>query len=197
MVIGDFFLPNAPGVVPVLRQCDLKTTGNLPKFYGPDLRERSQLRAPDIRAASVAAEYGALAHKADFRYSGAPQTQNDPIFALLCSFPTVTALAMGALGEWSREVGRFITGIGEEGSSNPGRFGCCHGMGQARGTSGHAFKCSGRASLRGVARVRHAALKAVTGTSARAHAGANANTHGAGNVWDAGTRGRAPTPNWT
>jgi len=155
-------------------------------------------RAPDIRAASVAAEYEALAHKADFKYNGVLQNQNGLILTLLRSLPTVTALAVGALGEWPREVGRFITDIGEKGSANPERFGCCHGMGQARGViSSHASKCLGRVALRGVARVRHAALKAVTGTPARAHAGANADTHGAGNAWDAGTRGRAPTPNWT
>jgi hypothetical protein len=57
--------------------------------------------------------------------------------------------------------------------------------------------CLGRVALRGVAQVRHATLKAVTGTPARAHTGASADTHGAGNARDADTRGRAPTPNWT
>jgi hypothetical protein len=36
-------------------------------------------------------------------------------------------------------------------------------------------------------RVRHAALKAATGTPARAYDGANADAHGAANAWDAGT----------
>jgi hypothetical protein len=91
----------------------------------------------------MAAEYEALAHKANFKYNGVPQNQNGPILALLRSLPTATALAVGALGEWSREVGHLITDIGEKGSTCTERSGCCHGMGQARGIiSSHALPLS-------------------------------------------------------
>jgi hypothetical protein len=193
MAIGDFSLPNSSGVVPVLRQYDWKTIGCIPKFYGPNLRER----APDTRAASVAAEYEVLARKVDLTYNDVPRDQDGPVLNLLRSLPPVTPLAVGALGEWSRDVDQFIADLGSKGSSNPERFGCCHGAEQARGViSSHMSKCLGRVSLRGVARVRHAALKAVTGTPSHARGGAHADDHGAGNAWDAGARGHAPTPLW-
>lgn len=195
MAIGDFFLPTSPGVVPVLRMYDWKTVGRISKFYGPNL----QARAPDIRAASVAAEYESLARGVDLAYNGVPRDRDGDVLALLRSLPPVTALAVGALGEWSREVDQFIADLGVKGSANPARFGCCHGADQARGViSQHAAKCLGRVALRGVARVRHAALKAVTaGDSSRAyHGAAAADFDGAGNAWDPGTQGRAPSPFW-
>ena len=194
MAIDDFFLPNAPGVVPVLRMYDWKTIGRIPKFYGPNL----VARAPDIRAASVPAEYEALARGVDLTYNGVPGDRVGDVLDLLRSLPTVTALAVGALGEWSREVGQFIRDLGVKGSANPERFGCCHGPEQARGViSGHAAKCLGRVSLRGVAQVRHGALKAVTGgDQAGAFRCAAADAHGASNAWDPGTQGRAPSPFW-
>jgi hypothetical protein len=132
----------------------------------PDL----QARAPDIRAASVAAEYESLAYGVDLAYNGVPRDRDGDVLALLRSLPPATALAVGALGEWSRRVDQFIADLGVKGSTNPARFGCCHGADQARGViSQHAAKCLGRVALRSVARVRHGALKAVTaGNSSRA-----------------------------
>ena len=151
----------------------------------------------NIRAASVAAKYEFLVRGADLAYSGIPRDWDGDVLALLRSLPSVTALAVEALGEWSREVDQFIADLGVKGSANPARFGCCNGTDQARGViSQHAAKCLGRVALRGVARVRHEALKAVTaGDSSRAfHGAAAADFDGAGSAWDPGTQGRAPSP---
>ena len=68
MAIRGFYLPNAEGVVPVLRQYDWKTVGYNPKFYPkPD-------RAPDLRAAKVPGEYESRARAVDFEYNGVPRT---------------------------------------------------------------------------------------------------------------------------
>ena len=55
------------------------------------------------------------------------------MLTLLRSLPTVTGLGVGFAGEFSREVGLFISAVAEKGSVVLGRFGCCHGSDQARG----------------------------------------------------------------
>ena len=81
-----------------------------------------------------------------------------------------------------------MSDIAEKASLNPERFGCCHGQDQARGVvAGFINLAFGRASLRGVARARHAALAAVTGSGRFAHGPWMADVHGAENAW--GTSG--------
>ena len=74
----------------------------------------------------------------------------------------------------------------EKGSINPERLGCCHGQNQARGLNANFInRAFGLVSLRGVARVRHAALTAATG-SKQYDAGHSTSTgmRGAESAWD-------------
>jgi hypothetical protein len=189
MSIDSWSLPSAQGVVPVIRTFDWKTIGRLPKFY-----ERIGRRGPDVRASTVVAEYELLARKADLEYNGIPLDQDGPVLGRLRSLPPVTPLAVGALGEFSREVDRFISDLGAKGSARPERFGCCHGAEQAKGViSNHASRCLGRVALRGVVRVRHTALRAVTAAPPIPYSGAHADAYGAGNAWDrSGSRAQSP-----
>ena len=79
-----------------------------------------------------------------------------------------------------------MSGIAEKASLNPERLGCCHGQDQARGVASGFFvnRAFGHASLRGVARARHAALAVVTGSGRFAHGPGMADVHGAENAWD-------------
>ena len=131
----------------------------------------------------------------DFEYNGVPRTQDGPVLALLRSLPPITPLAVGAYGEFSRDVKRFITDLGTKGSGNPARFGCCHGAEQSKGViSNHASRFLGRVSLRGAARVRLMALQAVTSSPQANHERCHARDQ-AGNAWDqAGNRAHPPSP---
>jgi len=83
-------------------------------------------------------------------------------------------------GEFSREVGQFISAVAEKGSVVPGRFGCCRGSDQARGViASFVRRAFGRTSLRGVARIRQAALKAVLSGATRAGSFADGDMAGA------------------
>jgi len=55
-----------------------------------------------------------------------------PVLTLLRSLPPVTGLGVGFAGEFSREVGQFISVAAEKGEVVPERFGCCHGSGARR-----------------------------------------------------------------
>ena len=64
----------------------------------------------------------------------------------------------------------------------PGRFGCCHGSDRARGVIASLVRRAfGRTSLRGVVRIRQAAL----GGAMRADSFADGDMAGAENTWDA------------
>ena len=68
----------------------------------------------------------------------------------------------------------------------PERFGCCHGSDQACGViAGFVRRAFGRASLRGVARIRKAALAAILGGATRAGSFADGDMAGAENAWGA------------
>ena len=139
MSINSWSLPCAQGVVPVIRTFDWRAIGRLPKFS-----ERVGRRGPDVRASTVVAEYELLARKADLEYNGIPLDQDSPVLGRLRSVPPVTPLAVGALGEFYRELDRFISDLGTKGSARPERFGCCHGAEQAKGAiSNHASRCLG------------------------------------------------------
>ena len=74
----------------------------------------------------------------------------------------------------------------EKGSISPERFGCCHGKDQARVMIANFInRAFSRVSLRGVARVRYAALTAATG-SKQYTAGHSSSTGvwGGENAWD-------------
>ena len=87
-----------------------------------------------------------------------------PLLASLRSMPPAIDLVAGARGELSRSVKQFASDCAEKGPISPKRFGCCHGQNQARGMIANFInRAFGRVSLRGVARVRHAALTVVTG----------------------------------
>ena len=88
---------------------------------------------------------------------------------VLRSLPPVTGLGVGFAGEFSREVKQFISAVAEKGAVVPERFGCCHGPDQARGViASFVRRAFGRTSLRGVARIRKAALAAILGGATRA-----------------------------
>ena len=108
------------------------------------------------------------------------------MLTLLRSFPPATGPGVGFAGEFSRGVGQFISAVEEMGEVVPKRFGCCHGSDQARGViAGFVRRAFGRTSLRGVARIRQAALAAVLGGATRAGSFANGDLAGAKNAWDA------------
>jgi len=74
-------------------------------------------------------------------------------------------LVVGAPGGVSRSVKQFVPDCAEKVLISPERFGCCHGQDQARVMIANFIdRAFGRVSLRGVARVRNAALTAATGS---------------------------------
>jgi hypothetical protein len=187
-VIRGFVRPGQHGVVPVDVLFDVKGFGRSLEFYG-------QLeRAPDIRAARVQYEYERKAKATDTAFNG--PTVPGPVLLRLQSHPPVVGLAVGAFGEWSKTMDRFISDLAAKGSEVPERFGCCHGSEHARGViAGFARTLLGRTALRGVARLRLKALEAVTNKSEQSHTPGFADAAGAGNAWDAsGDRACAPHP---
>jgi len=115
-------------------------------------------------------------------YNGRPYQRGGllgPVHTLLRSLQPATGLGVGFAGEFSRNVGQFISAAAEKGAV-PGRFGCYHGSDQARGVIASFVRCAfgfGRTFLRGVARIRQAALAAILGGATRA--GSLPRTHGA------------------
>ena len=84
------------------------------------------------------------------------------VLALLRPLFSTTGLVIGARG-LSRSVENFVSDCAEKGSIIPERFGL------SRGRPGPRYdRALGRVSLLGVARVRHAALTAATGSKQRA-----------------------------
>ena len=68
----------------------------------------------------------------------------------------------------------------------PEHFGCCNGSDQARGViASFVQRAFGRTSLRGVARIRQAALTAILGGATRAGSFADGDMSGAENAWGA------------
>ena len=68
----------------------------------------------------------------------------------------------------------------------PERFRCCNGSDQARGViASFVRRALGRTSLRGVARIRQAALAAILGGATRADSFAHGDMAGAENAWGA------------
>jgi len=103
-----------------------------------------------------------------------------------CALPPVTGLGVVFAGEFSREVGQFISAVAEKGTVVPERFGCCHGSDQARGVvAGFVRRAFGRTSLRGVARIRQAPLAAILGGAMRADSFPDGGMAGAENAWGA------------
>ena len=104
-----------------------------------------------IRAAEVPADYETKARKVDAKYNDWPYQRGGPpgpVLALLHSLPPVTGLGVGFAGEFSREVGQFISAVAEKGAVVPERFGCCHGSDQARGViASFVRRAFGRTSL--------------------------------------------------
>ena len=65
----------------------------------------------------------------------------------------------------------------------PGRFWCCHGSDQARGViASFVQRAFGRTSMRGVARIRKAALTAILGGATRTDYFADGDMAGAENA---------------
>ena len=117
------------------------------------------------------------------------------MLTLLRSLPPATGLGVGFAGEFSCEVGQFISAVAEKGTVVPECFGCCHGSDQARGViASFVRRTFGRISLRGVARIRQTALAAILGEATRADSSATwrvPRTHG---VRLAGTSTAVPRP---
>jgi hypothetical protein len=109
-VIKNFVRPGQPSVVPVNVLYDVKGISRPPYYYGPARLER----VPDIRAAKVSGEYEkkALATDRGFNGQGVP----GPVMLRLLAYPPVVRLAVGAYGEWSRTMGRFISDVAAKGS---------------------------------------------------------------------------------
>ena len=79
--------------------------------------------------------------------------------------PPTSGLVVVARGELSRSIKQFVSNCAEKESISPERFWCCHGKDQARGMIANFInRAFGRVSLRAVARVRHEALTAATGS---------------------------------
>jgi len=118
-----------------------------------------------------------------YQRSGPP----GPVLALLRSLPPVTGLGFGFAGEFPREVRQFVSAVAEKGAVVPERFGCCSGSDQARGViASFVRRAFGRrTSLRGVARIRQAALAAILGGATRADSFADGDMAGAENAWGA------------
>ena len=185
LVILRFYLASSDGL-PVTRTYDVKTIGYSEKYYRASI---ARGRAADIRAAEVPADYETKARKVDAEYNGWPYQRGGPpgpVLTLLRSLPPVTGLGVGFAGEFSRDVGQFISAVAEKGAVVPERFGCCHGSDQARGViASFVRRAFGRTSLRGVARIRQAALAAILGGATRADSFADGGMAGAENAWDA------------
>ena len=185
LVILRFYLASSDGL-PVTRTYDVKTIGYSEKYYRASI---ARGRAADIRAAEVPADYETKARKVDAEYNGWPYQRGGPpgpVLTLLRSLPPVTGLGVGFAGEFSRDVGQFISAVAEKGTVVPERFGCCHGSDQARGViASFVRRAFGRTSLRGVARTRQAALAAILGGATRADSFADGGMAGAENAWDA------------
>ena len=109
-----------------------------------------------------------------------------PLLASLRSMPPAIDLVAGARGELSRSVKQFASDCAEKGPISPKRFGCCHGQNQARGMIANFIsRAFGRVSLRGVTRVRHAALTAPTGSKQyTAGYSTSKGMRGTENAWD-------------
>ena len=103
---------------------------------------------------------------------GGPRVQRCRVRAERTSWPRADLAAVYAsddrprrqgTGKLSRSAKQFVSDCAEKGSISPERFGCCHG--QTRGMiASFISRAFGRVSLRGVARVRHAAFTAATGS---------------------------------
>ena len=180
----------AGGVVPDLyepltRQMhDVKTTGFRPEFY------EAGLSNVNAKEATVPASYRKRAEAADSAFNDTPPGTVGPIAALMATMPEVSCFSVGALGETNRATASFLARLADLGSENPERFGCCHGKEQARGVvASFLGRSLGRTLLRGVVRVRHAALKASVGLGDGAPAARACNgRRPTGNEFDAGFR---------
>ena len=115
LVILRFYLPSSDGL-PVTRTYDVKTIGYSEKYYRASIPRG---READTRAAEVPANYEVKAQKADAEYSGWPYQRGGPpgpVLTLLRSLPPAIGLGVGFAGEFSREVGRFISAVAEKGA---------------------------------------------------------------------------------
>jgi hypothetical protein len=182
--------PAADGNLPRTRLYEVKTMGHR-GWYAV----RSGLGDPVTRRdAEIAGGYETLARAADVKYCGTPVGADGPLLLRLRQLAPVNGLVVGANGEWSRGVDTFIADISQVASSNPERFGCCHGQEQARGVIAAMAKDRlGRVALRGAAQVRVAALLAITGQAGADSGAIRHNTPGTHDEWDrAGGNASAP-----
>jgi len=185
LIILRLYIPSSGGLS-VTRTCDVKTVGYSERYYRASIPRG---RAADIRAAGVPADCYIRARKVDAAYNGWPYQRGgppSPALTLLRSLPPVTGLGVGSAGEFSREVGQFISAVAEKGAVVPERFGCYHGSDQARGViASFVRRALGRTSLRGVARIQRAALAAILCGATRADSFADGSIAGAENAWSA------------
>jgi hypothetical protein len=193
-IIPDLTVRNFPAVdgdLPRTRLYEVKTMGHIRAWY----EVQSSLGDPVTRRdAKISGDYENLARTADVKYCGTPVGADGPLLLRLRQLAPVNGLVVGANGEWSRGVDTFIADISKVASSNPERFGCCHGEEQARAVIAAMAKDRiGRVALRGAAQVRVAALLAITG---RAGADPGANRHNTPDTHDEWDRagGNAPAP---
>ena len=143
--------------------------------------------------------YEAKARKTDREFSGVEYVRNGPpgpVLTLLRSMPPTIGLVVGARVSSRAASSSFcLTALRRDRSARPGRFGCCHGQDQARGMIADFISSAfGRVSLRGVGRVRHAALTAAMGSKqyATGHSTSTSMpTRGVENAWES-TGDRAP-----
>ena len=119
------------------RTYDVKTVGYSEKCYRASIPRG---READTRAAEVLADYETKARKVDAEYNGWPYQRGGPpgpVLTLLRSLPPVTGLGVGSPASSRTELGSL-----------------------SRQLVRRAF---GRTSLRGVARIRQAALAPILG----------------------------------
>jgi hypothetical protein len=162
-IVPDLTVTNFPspdGSRPRKRLYEVKTFGHNPDWHGVP----AAMDPVSRRDAAIPQDYEDLARAADRKYCATAAGVDGPILLHLRSLAPVHGLVVGANGEWSRGVDTFIADIARVSCTIPERFGCCHGAEQARGViAAMARDRLGRVALRGAARVRVAALQAITG----------------------------------
>ena len=139
-------------------------------------------------------DYEVKACKSDREFSSVEYMRDGlpgSVPALLAGpMPPTIGVVVGARGELSRSVKQYVSDCAEQESISPVRFGCYHGEDQqpsqqARGMiANFVNRAFGRVSLRGMARVRHAALTAATGSKQYAAGHLSSSGVWAENAWD-------------
>ena len=112
---------------------------------------------------------------------------------MLASMPQVECFSIGAFGEVNKAVITFLDMLATKGSETPERFGCCHGIEQAKGIVAQFLgRRLGRTLMKGVVKMRHKALAAIGGIARPGVTEAQGMARNLGDEWDAAGRTWVP-----